>query len=65
MKKTTKIEHPMLDSKIATAVALFNEWIKWCEGNGVMARKIPLITQLFEITPEEYEEQKTEKWVKQ
>lgn len=59
MKKIAKIEHPMLDSKNATAVALFNEWIKWCDDNGILARKIPLITQIFELTPEE------QKWVKE
>lgn len=54
-----KIEHEILDSKIATAAALFNEWIKWCEANGILARKLPLITQLFEVTPDEFKGSKS------
>lgn len=56
-----KIEHELLGSKMATAVALFNEWIKWCQINGIESRKIPMITDLFECTPEEYAKWQEEK----
>ena len=50
-----KIEHETLDSKIATATALFNEWVKWCEENDVHPRTIALIPKLFEMSKEEYD----------
>lgn len=53
-----KIEHELLDSKIATATALFNEWIKWCDENKINPRAIAQIPQLFLVTPEEYKEKK-------
>lgn len=51
-----KLEHELLDSKIATATALFCAWIKWCEDNNIKPRTISAIPKLFEVTPEEYEE---------
>lgn len=56
MKKTVKIEHELLDSKIATATALLNEWIKWCNDNNIRPRTIASIPRLFEVTEEEYNE---------
>lgn len=46
-----KLEHELLDSKIATAAALFNEWIKWCEANGIKSYSIPHITAAFNVNP--------------
>ena len=43
-----KLEHERLESTMATAVALFNEWIKWCDANDVGADKMPMIARLFE-----------------
>jgi hypothetical protein len=53
-----KVEHELLDSKIATATALFNEWIKWCNDNNIKPRVIASIPKLFEVTEEEYNETK-------
>lgn len=50
-----KIEHDMLDSKIATAAALFNEWIKWCTDNNLKPRVVAAIPRLFEVSQEEYD----------
>lgn len=49
-----KLEHELLDSKIATAAALYNEWLKWCADNQIMPYAIPKITQAFELKPEDY-----------
>lgn len=49
-----KIEHEMLESKTATAVALFDQWIRWCNANGIKARNIASIPELFQVTDEEY-----------
>lgn len=48
-----KLEHELLDSKIATAAALFNEWIKWCKENGIHGYQMPHITGAFNIKPED------------
>jgi hypothetical protein len=53
-----KLEHELLDSKIATATALFNEWIKWCDEHNLKPRTIAAIPKLFEVTQEEYKEKK-------
>lgn len=50
-----KLEHELLDSKIATAAALFNEWIKWTAANGIEPYAIPHITAAFNLKPEDYE----------
>jgi len=42
-----KVEHDLLDSKIATAVALFNEWIKWCDENDIQRTTTVDIPKLF------------------
>ncbi len=52
----TKIEHEMLDSKIATAVALFNEWIKWCDEQGLRPRTVTDIPALFLSFPDKLDE---------
>ena len=46
-----KLEHELLDSKIATAAALFNEWIRWCEENNIKSYAIPHITAAFNVSP--------------
>lgn len=46
-----KLEHELLDSKIATAAALFNEWVKWCDENGIKPYAIPHITAAFNVAP--------------
>lgn len=46
-----KLEHELLDSKIATAAGLFNEWIKWCQANEIKPYAIPHITAAFNIMP--------------
>ncbi len=53
-----KIEHEMLDSKVATATALFNEWIKWCDENNIKPRVVAAIPRLFEVSEAEYKETK-------
>lgn len=52
-----KLEHELLDSTIATAAALFNEWIKWCEANGIKGYQIPHITNAFIKKASDVEEQ--------
>jgi len=42
-----KLEHELLDSKMATAVSLFNEWLKWCEKNGINGSLRTQIPKLF------------------
>lgn len=42
-----RLEHEILDSKIATAVALFNEWIKWCKAEGIEPQAMTIIPELF------------------
>ncbi len=53
MTYRVKLEHEMLDSKMATAVALFNEWIKWCDQNGIAPDKISKIPELFSMKAED------------
>lgn len=48
------LEHQVLDSKIATAAALFNEWVKWCQQQNIRPQTIAAIPKLFEVPPEEY-----------
>lgn len=48
-----KLEHELLDSKIATAAALFNEWIKWCNEQGIKPYAIPHITAAFNVNKED------------
>lgn len=48
-----KIEHELLESKIATAAALFNEWITWCKANGINGTQMSHITDAFRVTPEQ------------
>ncbi len=55
-----KVEHELLDSKIATATALFNEWLKWCKENGVSPRTTAQIPRLFEVSQEEYDKKQAE-----
>lgn len=55
MASKIKLEHELLDSKIATAAALFNEWVKWCNDNGIPAYSIPHITKAFEKTGKDVE----------
>lgn len=53
---TVTLEHPRLESKTATAVALFDQWLRWCEEEGnLTARQITHVTKAFWLTPEEYE----------
>lgn len=52
---TVKLEHELLDSKIATAAALFNEWIKWCNENNINPRTVASIPRLFEVSQEEFD----------
>lgn len=49
MSKKAKIEHDILDSKVATAVALFNEWIRWCNENDIQERTLTDIPKLFSV----------------
>lgn len=49
-----KLEHELLDSKIATASALFSEWLKWCEQNGIQPYAIPHITASFNVAKADY-----------
>lgn len=55
--QTVKLEHELLESKVATAAALLNEWIKWCGANGVKPYAIPHITAAFEIRQEDYKKE--------
>lgn len=48
-----KIEHELLESRIATATALFDQWIKWCKDNGIKSYQIPHITQAFNVKAED------------
>lgn len=48
------IWHDLLDSKIATATALYNEWLKWCEANDLRAETIAGIPKLFEVSQAQY-----------
>lgn len=57
MTKVT-LQHELLDSKIATATALFSEWLKWCDENGIQPYAIPHITASFNIKPEDYKREK-------
>lgn len=50
-----KLEHELLDSKIATASALFNEFLKWCEENDIKPYQITHITQSFQLTQQDYD----------
>lgn len=54
-----KLEHELLDSKIATATALFNEWIKWCDDNNIRPQTTASIPKLFEISQTEFDEKTT------
>lgn len=45
------LEHPQLDSNIATAAALFNEWIKWCTDHNIDGYAMTHITQAYQIIP--------------
>lgn len=56
-----KLEHEKLDSNIATAAALFNEWIKWCNRVGIKPYAIPHITEAFNVLPADYEKRKQDK----
>lgn len=49
-----KLEHELLDSKIATAAALYNEWLKWCQVNGIKPYATPHITAAFQVTAEDF-----------
>lgn len=57
MTKVT-LEHELLDSKIATAAALFSEWLKWCDENGIQPYAIPHITAAFNVKSEDYRRDK-------
>jgi hypothetical protein len=54
-----RLEHELLDSKIATATALLNEWLKWCDNNGVMPYAIPHIVAAFTLKPEDFNKDKS------
>lgn len=49
------LQHPRLDSNVATAAALLNEWLKWCEEIGIGPRQTTSIMESFRLTQEEYD----------
>lgn len=49
-----RLEHELLDSKVATATALLNEWLKWCCDNDIKPYAIPHIMAAFTIKPEDF-----------
>lgn len=43
------IQHPLLESKVATASALFHQWIKWCEQNNIGSLQMSHITDAYRV----------------